>query len=325
MQDSRKKFMSNTPNKFLVVGASGFVGKVLCKQLHAEGTHVRALIRKTQKGDWNEAVVCDLENFQQHEKKIFHDIDTVFYLASIAHNKAPETAYQKINVDLCLEFAEAALANGVKRFVYVSSTKAMAEPNHHVIDETFADKPKDKYGLSKRHAEEGLLALSKNKETGFEHLAIVRPCLIYGAGVQGNLYLMMSVLDKDVAPALPETKARRSMISVNDVARALVAVAKNPRAHRQIYILTDGQQYPVKQLEQAMRRQLGKGKPRWQIPGFVFALAKNLPVMSEMIEKLSCSALYSSDKIESELGWHPIQTFNDVLPDMVDDYRLGVN
>ncbi len=85
--------------KALVVGASGFVGKVLCKQLKAEGIAVRALIRKEQKGDWNEAVVCDLENFRQHEKKIFHGIDTIFYLASIAHNKAPETAYQKINVD----------------------------------------------------------------------------------------------------------------------------------------------------------------------------------------------------------------------------------
>jgi nucleoside-diphosphate-sugar epimerase len=315
--------MSSKSATSLIVGASGFVGKALCKQLKAEGIAVRALIRKEQKGDWKEAVVCDLENFRQHEKKIFHDIDTVFYLASIAHNKAPEDAYQKINVDLCLDFAERALANGVKRFVYVSSTKAMAEPDHHVVDETFTDKPKDKYGLSKRRAEEGLLALSNNKETGFEHLAIVRPCLIYGAGVQGNLYLMMSVLDKDMTPALPETKARRSMISVHDVARALVAVAKNPKAHRQIYILTDGQQYSVKQLEQAMRRQLGKGKPRWQIPGFVFALAKTLPVASEMIAKLSESALYTSDKIEGELGWHPTQTFNDVLPDMVDDYRLS--
>jgi len=199
-------------HKALVVGASGFVGKALCKLLKAEGVPVRALIRKEQKGDWKEAVVCDIENFRQHEKKIFHDIDTVFYLASIAHNKAPEDAYQKINVDLCLDFAERALANGVKRFVYVSSTKAMAEPGDKMVDETFTAKPNDKYGLSKRHAEEGLLAMN-----GFDHLAIVRPSLIYGAGVQGNLYLMMSVIDKDMTPALPDTKARRSMISVNDV------------------------------------------------------------------------------------------------------------
>ena len=307
--------------KSLVVGASGFVGKVLCKQLQAESIHVRALIRQEQQGDWNESVVTDLENFQQQEAKIFEGIDTIYYLASIAHNKAPESQYQKINVDLCLAFAKSAIKNGVKRFIYVSSTKAMAAPGNQIVDETFTDKPKDKYGLSKRNAEEGLLALSKNKETVFEHLVIVRPCLIYGAGVQGNLHMMMSMIDTDLVPSLPETKARRSMISVNDVARALMAVSKNPKAHQQIYLLSDGEQYSVKQLEKSIRQQLGKKSPLFQIPAFVFELAKNIAVASTIIEKLSRSALYSSQKIEQELGWKTTETFNDVLPDMIASYR----
>lgn len=318
--------MSVAPSvsKSLVVGASGFVGRVLCQQLQAQGVYVRALIRKAQKGDWDDAVVTDLENFQQQEEKIFADIETIYYLASIAHNKAPESSYQKINVDLCLQFALRAMANGVKRFIYVSSTKAMAEPpDGEYVDESFLKEPTDSYGLSKRRAEQGLLALSKNKETGFEHLVIVRPCLIYGAGVQGNLYLMMSMIDKDLTPSLPETRARRSMISVNDVVVALMAVAGNVKAHRQVYILTDKQAYSVKQIEKALRLQLGKKSPRWQIPALVFTLAKNIPVASTLVAKLSRSALYSSRKIEREIGWLPTQTFNDVLPEMVDDYRLS--
>ena len=312
-------------HKCLVVGASGFVGKVLCQQLQAQGVYVRALVRTAQQGDWHDAVVTDLENFQQHEEKIFAGIDTIYYLASIAHNKAPESSYQKINVDLCLLFAHRALANGVKRFVYVSSTKAMAAPPADLpVDETFLQEPTDSYGLSKRKAERGLLALSKNTETDFEHLVIVRPCLIYGAGVQGNLYLMMSMIDKDMTPSLPETRARRSMISVNDVARALIAVAGNAKAHRQIYILTDKHPYSVTQIEKALRKQLGKKSPRWQIPGLVFELAKNIPVASTLVAKLSRSALYSSHKIEKEIGWVATQTFNDVLPEMVDDYRLSI-
>lgn len=312
-------------HKCLVVGASGFVGKVLCKQLQAEGIYVRALIRKEQKGDWNEAVVCDLENFQQHEGEIFSGVDTIYYLASIAHNKAPEPRYQQINVDLCLAFAVRAIANGVKRFIYVSSTKAMADPQDKIVDETFVDEPKDSYGLSKRKAEKGLLALSNNKETGFEHLVIVRPCLIYGAGVQGNLYLMMNMIDKDLVPSLPETKARRSMISVQDVARVLIAVSVNKKANRKIYIVTDKHPYSVKQIEKAVRQQLGKKSPHWQIPALVFQLAKRIPVASAMVAKLSRSALYSSRKIEEELGWQPTQSFNDVLPEMVDEYRLNAN
>jgi len=264
-------------------------------------------------------VVADLENFQQQEAKIFEGIDTIYYLASIAHNKAPASEYQKINVDCCLAFAKSAIKNGVKRFIYVSSTKAMAEPGDQIADETFTAKPKDKYGLSKRQAEEGLLALS-----GFEHLVIVRPCLIYGAGVQGNLYTMMNMIANDMVPALPETNARRSMISVTDVARALIAVSKNPKANRQIYILTDDQPYSVNAIEKTMRQQLGKKSPRFKIPAFVFELAKNIPVASLVVEKLSKSALYSSHKIERELNWHPTQVFTQVLPEMVEAYRSGM-
>jgi nucleoside-diphosphate-sugar epimerase len=75
-------------------------------------------------------------------------------------------------------------------------------------------------------------------------------------------------------------------------------------------------------MEKAMRQQLGKKAPRWQIPALVFELAKKIPVASVMVEKLSRSAVYSSDKIERELDWHPTQTLNDVLPEMVDEYRL---
>jgi len=310
------QFKQQLISKCLVVGATGFVGKVLCKQLQAEGVHVRALIRKEQKGDWNEAVIGDLDNFQQQEAKLFEGIDTIYYLASIAHNKAAESEYQRVNVDLCLAFAKSAIKNGVKRFVYVSSTKAMAEPGDKMVDESFMDKPKDKYGLSKYNTEQGLLAL-----VGFEHLVIVRPCLVYGAGVQGNLYSMMKMIDKGLFPPLPETNAKRSMISVTDLARALIAVSRNEKANRQIYILTDDQQYSVKAIENSMRMALGKKVPGWHIPAFVFSILGKLPVVSSIVNKLLGAALYSSQKIEKDTGWKPTQTLSTVLPDMVKHYR----
>lgn len=297
-------FMSadGASKRYLVTGASGFVGRVLCEHLQEKGAEVRALLRQDHPGPWNERILCDLVDFKQKSNEIFSGIDTVFYLASIAHNKSPASEYQKINVDLCLAFAECAISNGIKRFVYVSSTKAMAEPGEKIVDETFIDKPAGKYGLSKRRAEEELLALS-----GFEHLVIIRPCLIYGKGVQGNLLTMLKWMNKGIFPVLAQTKARRSMVSVRNVASALVLAANNPIAHRKTYLLADDKPCSLHEIENAMRNAFHNKIPFGFIPAW-------------FLDRLFGPACYSSEKIRHELGWHPTENFFQVLPEMVKDF-----
>lgn len=312
----------------LVTGASGFVGRVLCEQLQNKDVKVRALLRQDQRGPWDERVLCDLVDFEKKSNEIFSDIDTIFYLASIAHDKAPADLYEIFNVQLCLRFAASALQHGVKRFVYVSSTKAMAEPRETIIDEYFLDWPKDSYGISKRKAEEGLLALA-----GFEHLVIIRPCLIYGKGVQGNLFSMLKLIDKGLFPPLPETGAKRSMVSVRDVASALILSATSAIAHRNIYLITDGENYSVKEIENAMRDALNTKRPCWAIPVTLLTVVAKMgdlikklwhrfPFTSVALDKLIGPACYTSEKIQRELGWKPIETFMQVLPEMVDDAFL---
>jgi len=309
----------------LVTGASGFVGRVLCEQLQKNNVIVRALLRHQTPGPWHEVVLCDLLNFHEKAADIFSGIDTIFYLASIAHDKAPPELYEEFNTRLCLQFARSALEHGVKRFVYVSSTKAMADPGGVIVDENFIDWPTDPYGISKRKAEEGLLSL-----TGFEHLVIIRPCLVYGKGVQGNLLSMSKWIQKGIFPPLPDTGEKRSMISVRDVASALIISATSTLANRKIYLLSDGVDYSVKDIEKIMRHVLLKKVPRWNIP---YVLLKVLAVFGDLIKgvfgnfiftssslhKLLGPARYSSRKIQSELKWRPTENFFEVLPEMIED------
>jgi len=299
----------------LVTGASGFVGQTLCEKLQSQGIMVRALLRHQRPGPWNEVVHCNLEDFSEKMDEIFSGIDTIFYLASIAHSKASVHEYDEFNVRLCLRFSEAAIRHGVKRFIYVSSAKAMAEPYDRLVDETFADMPSHPYGLSKRRAEEGLLAAQ-----GFEHLVILRPCLIYGKGVRGNLSSMLNWIAKGLFPPLPDTGNKRSMVSVRDVASALIACASSSVAHRQIYLVTDGVDYSVKAIENSMRLALHKSVQRWFIPQRLIRLLSRLPFFSGILHKLLGSARYSSEKLHRELAWQPTENFFQVLPEMIDDH-----
>jgi len=310
----------------LVVGASGFVGKVLCEQLQSQGTRVKAMLRNEQAGPWDETVLSSLEESEKNAEAIFQGVNTVFYLASIAHNKAPPEMYQQINVDYCQRFARLSVAHGVKRFVYVSSTKAMAEPGKAIFDESVSTQPEDNYGRSKRQAEEALLDIE-----GIEHLVIARPCLVYGPGVQGNLYSMMKMIGKGVFPPLPETQSKRSMIGVADLSRALIALAGQSKCHGNVYILTDGQRYSVKQIENAIRKAMNKNIPVWNIPLWLFTLVgfcgdmvkkiiAAFPVGSDKIDKLIGPAEYSSQKITDHTGWKAEDSFYDILPSMIKAY-----
>lgn len=324
--------MSTTlPQRCLVTGASGFIGKVLCEKLQQEGVHVKVLLRKPMAGPWDEVVTGHLEALDACSKKLFEGVDTIFYLASIAHNKAPVLHYKHFNVDVCLQFAKAALVAGVKRFVYLSSSKAVADSDKQRINEQFTRKPQDHYGKSKRQAEEGLLELE-----GFEHLVILRPCLVYGENLQGNLRALVRQLDKGYFPALPKSDARRSMVSVRDVASAAWRVSITPKANRQIYFVADDVDYAVSDIERSIRKALGVRQPPLAVPMTLLSLAgrsgdlfkkmlPGFPVNSESIKKLTSSALYSSEKLRHDTGWEPAENFYDALPGIVAAYRKADN
>ena len=77
------------------------------------------------------------------------------------------------------------------------------------------------------------------------NISIVRPSLVYGPDVKGNLSMMMSWIDKGRFPPLPEIRNCRSMIHVDDLVRVLLLVAKDERANGEIFIATDGKRIDI--------------------------------------------------------------------------------
>ena len=85
--------------------------------------------------------------------------------------------------------------SGVKRFLFLSSTKVNGEITRHGQPFKLDDLPvpDNPYGLSKYEAEQGLLALAQ--EIGME-VVIIRPPLVYGPGVKVNFAYMMKWMVK---------------------------------------------------------------------------------------------------------------------------------
>jgi nucleoside-diphosphate-sugar epimerase len=296
-------------NKVLITGFTGFIGQRL---VNAVSGQVKALSRNKQQ-DY-ETVVCDL-NLDAIPKSALQDVEVVYHLAGFAHDLRETSKiadlYYKVNVSATVQLANLAVKSGVKRFVFVSSVKAggCITYSRKCANEKDQSEPEGIYGETKREAELALLKIGK--ESGM-HVSIVRPSLVYGPGVKGNLQLMLAGIKKGWFPPLPETGNRRSMIHADDLVQAILLVSEDKRANGEIFIATDGTPYSSREIYSTMCSMAGKSIQKWSVPKALFDIASLVsPRIKYKINKLLGDECYSSAKLEA-LGFKAKKSLKDM-------------
>ena len=294
----------------LVTGGAGFIGRRLVVALQQKKADVRLLSRSKQNED---TIICDL-GFDQIPDNALIGIDTIFHLAGVAHDvrDASKIAdlYYKVNVRATIQLANLAVKSGVKRFVFVSSVKAGGKPPRGACsNEKDQKSTEDVYGKTKREAELALLEIGK--ESGM-HVSIIRPSLVYGPNLKGNLKFMLSGIKKGWFPPIPETGNRRVMIHVDDLVRAIILVAGDKRANGEIFIATDGITHSSREIYNALCGATGKLIPKWSVPKIFFDIAALIiPSIKDKISKLLGDECYSSVKLE-EFGFKARKSLKDI-------------
>ena len=286
----------NTDNFTFVTGPTGFIGRRLVHRLKEkeEGRWGQIKVLSRMSYPEFETVVCDLQS-DAISHDALEDVETIFHLAGYSHDLSDtskvEHLYRAVNVDATLKLAELAVASSVKRFVFVSSVKAGGST------EDVDAKPEGVYGQTKREAELAILELGR--QSGM-HVSIVRPALVYGPGLKGNLALMRRWIEKGWFPPLPETGNRRSMIHVDDLVQALMLVAQDDRANGEIYIATDGESYSSRQIYETFCAVVDKAVPQWSVPRVIFDIVSLMSSRTRYkIDKLLGDEHYSSKKLQS--------------------------
>ena len=283
----------------LVTGATGFVGQHLIKRLKLDDYNIKVISRRPVLGV--EVIICDFLKDDIPDNAL-KDIDIVFHLAGYAHDLKSEPGieqtYHKINVGVTVDLLSLSDKHNVKKFIFVSSVKAGGAPiKGNCASEKDQNSPDGIYGETKREAE--LRILETGRESSM-HVSILRPALIYGPRVKGNLQLMMQGINKGWFPPLPETGNRRSMIHVDDIVRALLLLVNSQQANGEIFIATDGKTYSSRNIYETMCRVLGKSTPNWSVPKFLFsAIALLSTNLSYKMDKLLGDECYSSEKLQS--------------------------
>ncbi len=259
-------------------------------------------------------------------------VTTVFHCAGHAHafgalSEADEARHWQVNFEGTRTLAEAAGRAGVARFVFLSSVKAMGEPDQACIDEDWPVSPQSAYGCAKRAAEDALLAAGERYAMQVTNL---RLAMVYGAGGRGNLERMATLVRRGFFPPLPETANRRSLVHVSDVVAVMRRVAADARAAGRTYIVAHPETPSGRGLYDALRVVLGLAPVGWAVPRMALAAlarggdlieslaGRRVPLDSEALERLLGSACYSPARIEAELGWRAEVGLIDGLREMLD-------
>lgn len=303
----------------LVTGATGFVGRFLCKRLLSAGLSVRGTLLIAENPAslvaGVEPVTVELLGADTPWSHAVAGVDAIIHLAARVHimddpEADPLTEFRRVNVEGTARLAREAARAGVRRFVFISSIKVNGEESATPYATDSPPNPSDPYGISKWEAEQALRKIEA--ESGLD-VVTVRPTLVYGPGVKANFFTMMKIISKGIPLPLASINNSRSLIYVANLVDALATCAKHPAAAGQTYLLSDGENVSTPELIRRTAAALGVSARLFPVPLSLMQLAGKLTGKTSAVNRLAGSLTVDSSKIRRELGWQPPFTMEEGL------------
>jgi len=284
----------------LVTGSDGFIGRHLVPYLGEHGFKVIAASRSAAASGSNisAAPLPDLSNSFDWAP-LLERCDAVVHLAGIAHTYADEALYDLVNHRATETLAGNAADLG-KHLVFISSIAAQSGSfSDQELTEDDTPQPTNAYGRSKLNAE---LAIRKAGGS----FTILRPVVIYGEGEKGNLATIRKIAHWPVPLPFGGLRARRSVLSVQNLNSAITTALTDPRARRQTFIVSDPT--PVTVADLIARYRAGFGRPAWLFPApeVLFELALRAAGQTPIWQRIGCPLVARPTKLLA-LGWEPVE------------------
>ena len=299
----------------LVTGATGFVGSCICNDLLKHNISFRRVIRRKVHND--DLVMKDISNVSDWSHALI-GINIIIHAAARVHimNDSlsdPLSEYRKINVAGTLNLATQAAAAGIKRFVFISSIKVNGESTsqHQTFKPDYEYIPTDPYGLSKYEAEMGLAKIAE--QTGME-IVIIRPPLVYGAGVKANFASLLKLVKKGYPlPFGLVNSNRRSMVSVYNLVDLIINCVSNPKAANQVFLVSDDDDISTAGLIKHMATAMDCSSRLLPVPMWLFRVVGRLTGRFALINRLVGSLRVDITHTKETLGWKPPYTVSESM------------
>jgi UDP-glucose 4-epimerase len=290
-------------SRILVTGASGFIGRALVAELAAAGHSVRAAMREPADVFPRSVEVVAVSDLTRpvEWRTLLNRVETVVHLAGIAHagSGIAEEAYDRVNRLATAELAKTAHAMGIRHLVFISSIRAQSGPTSaHTLREADPPQPSDAYGRSKLAAEDAVRA-SEVPHT------ILRPALIYGPGVKGNLARLMELAQTPWPLPLGLCRNRRSLLARRNLIAAIHLSLESPAARNETFIVADPNPLMLADVIAVLRAGEGRPPRLLPVPASLLALTMNAMGRRDEWQRLGGTLIADPGKLIGA-GWKPM-------------------
>ncbi len=296
----------------LVTGGSGFVAAALVRHLLASGAYrvLVALRSPVAVAPPGAQVVYrgELDGASDVDDAV-DGVDVVVHCAARVHvmrerSADPAAEFRRANVDATVNLARRAAAQGVKRFIFLSTIKVNGEQSQPGRPLRAADPPQasDPYAISKLEAERQLFDLAH--ATGLE-VVVIRPPLVYGPGVKGNFRTLISMVRRGVPLPLAALDNRRSLLALDNLVDLISRCLDHPAAAGQVLLACDGEDLSTPQLLRRVAAALQRRARLVAVPPVLLQRLAALLGREEMLRRL-CGNLQVDDSATRQLlNWQP--------------------
>lgn len=250
-----------------MTGSHGFVGTNLIDVLSVEHDIIRWDVRNTE---------------------TLPEVDAVIHLAGLVRDvKIPNTQskeyleYFEVNTELTKRIFDMFLESSAKKFIFFSSIKAKD-----------GDTP---YARSKKAAEDYIMDKvhdSRFMDQGSKKVYILRPCMIHGKGVKGNVALLFKYVKAGFPWLLASFENQRSYASMGNVMFVVKELLKQNVSSGK-YNICDDETISTNELIMLINECLGKKARMLRLPKLLVKFAAkmgdilHLPLNTTRLKKLT--------------------------------------
>jgi UDP-glucose 4-epimerase len=272
-------------------------------------------------------VISDL-HAEDELQRALSGVDYVVHLAARVHvmNETaadPTAAFRSTNVEGTKRLASLSAAAGVKRFIYMSSIKVLGE---RTVDRPFMHgdppSPSDPYSVSKHEAEIALRSIGR--ATGME-VVILRPPMIYGPGVGGNMRRLMELVSSGIPLPFGAIRNRRTMIALPNLCDVIAVSLRHPEAAGECFLVADDTSLSTPELITAIADSMGKLARLVSVPVPLLDWVGRLTGRRAEVRRLCESLEIDTSHTRRRLGWWPRVSPVEGVQLTVDDYLTMKN
>ena len=298
-----------------ITGATGFIGKYLCRYLAQRGHKVTAIVRDSSKANLlTDKIRVEFGDVTKPDSLIsaFSGSGVVIHLAALFNRpEASRNNYIAVNVEGTRNVIEAAIKNGIGHVVHCSTIGVATGAGSMPFSEDTPYSPIkwDKYETSKCEGEK--LALEFHGRKGLS-ITVLRPAQVYGPGdrSKAKFYRMVK---KGIM--INPGNTFKHPIYIEDLCEAFELAIRNDNLGGRIFII--GNEKPIKltDLITIVSDKLGVKKPKVYLPALpmtmVFTMVESLcevlgvkpPLFRRSMDFFTKSVVFDVSKARNELGF----------------------